>query len=369
MFIRWVKIREHQRGLLFRDGVFQRLLGPGRHLLVDPLLRLRVERVSVREPWLGHRDLEVMGAGGALEGHAEGIELDGPQRALGWIVGRLAAVGGPGLRAVWTAFHRVRVETVDAHRVRFEHPELAVALALPPGRGRELLEVAAVAAGSVGLLFHDGRYRETLEPGVHAFWRGEGSFQVIQVDLRERALDVSGQEILTADRVTLRLNAVVVFRVSDPVRAVTGVEDYAQALYRAAQLALREIVGTRELDALLADKDGVARQLEQTLRAGAAGLGVEVGSAGIRDLILPGEMREILNRMVEARKTAEAAVVTRREETAAMRSQANTARIFESNPMLMRLRELEVLEKVSERATLSVVLGAGGLADRVVKLL
>jgi regulator of protease activity HflC (stomatin/prohibitin superfamily) len=82
---------------------------------------------------------------------------------------------------------------------------------------------------------------------------------VIQVDLRERALDVSGQEILTADRVTLRLNAVVVFRVSDPVRAVTGVEDYAQALYRAAQLALREIVGTRELDALLADKDGVAR--------------------------------------------------------------------------------------------------------------
>jgi hypothetical protein len=96
---------------------------------------------------------------------------------------------------------------------------------------------------------------------------------------------------------------------------------------------------------------------------------VEVGSAGIRDLILPGEMREILNRMVEARKTAEAAVVTRREETAAMRSQANTARIFESNPMLMRLRELEVLEKVSERANLSVVLGDGGLADRVVKLL
>jgi hypothetical protein len=96
---------------------------------------------------------------------------------------------------------------------------------------------------------------------------------------------------------------------------------------------------------------------------------VEVGSAGIRDLILPGEMREILNRMVEARKTAEAAVVTRREETAAMRSQANTARIFESNPMLMRLRELEVLEMVSERANLSVVLGDGGLAERVVKLL
>lgn len=90
---------------------------------------------------------------------------------------------------------------------------------------------------------------------------------------------------------------------------------------------------------------------------------------GLRDVILPGEMREILNRVTEARKAAEAALITRREETAAIRSQANTARLYESNPTLMRLRELEVLERVTEKAKLSVVLGDGGLADRVVKLL
>ncbi|HEX5718373.1 MAG TPA: hypothetical protein VF179_19580 [Thermoanaerobaculia bacterium] len=89
----------------------------------------------------------------------------------------------------------------------------------------------------------------------------------------------------------------------------------------------------------------------------------------LRDVILPGEMREILNRVTEARKAAEAALITRREETAAIRSQANTARLYESNPTLMRLRELEVLERVTEKANLSVVLGEGGLADRVVKLL
>ena len=156
---------------------------------------------------------------------------------------------------------------------------------------------------------------------------------------------------------------------ADPLRAVTEVEDHLQALHRQAQLALRAVVGTRELDALLAEKDGVARQLEETLRSATAGFGLEVRAVGIRDVILPGDMKEILNRVTEARKAAEAALVTRREETAAMRSQANTARIFESNPTLMRLRELEVLEKVADKANLTVVLGEGGLADRLVKLL
>jgi hypothetical protein len=113
----------------------------------------------------------------------------------------------------------------------------------------------------------------------------------------------------------------------------------------------------------------VARELEGLVRDRGAAIGVTVTGVGIRDVILPGDMREILNRVTEARKAAEAALVTRREETAAMRSQANTARIVADNPTLMRLRELEVLEKVSERANLTVVLGEGGLAERVVKLL
>ena len=86
-------------------------------------------------------------------------------------------------------------------------------------------------------------------------------------------------------------------------------------------------------------------------------------------MILPGEMKAILNRVTEAKKAAEADLIMRREETAAMRSQANTARIFESNPGLMRLRELEVLEKVADKANLNVILGESGLTDRIVKLL
>jgi len=86
-------------------------------------------------------------------------------------------------------------------------------------------------------------------------------------------------------------------------------------------------------------------------------------------VILPGEMKDLMNKVTEARKAAEASLITRREETAAMRSQANTARILEQNPTLMRLRELEVLEKVAGSTKLSVVLGEKGLTEKVVNLL
>jgi hypothetical protein len=367
MGVRLIRIETYERGLVFVDGAFSRLLAPGRHFVTEPLRCRQVEKVSIRQPWLRHRDLEVILKSGALAGQALVLDIKDHERALVWIDGRLDSVRGPGLYAIWTLFHEIRVELIDARPVRFEHPELARVLAAEGGQ--LLLESATVASGWTALVFVNGRLAESLPPGLHAFWRGEGDLRIFQLDLREQSVDISGQEIMTADKVTLRMNAVVTYRVTDPVKATTEVEGYAQALYRQAQLALRAVVGTRELDALLSEKDGVVAELEGMVRTRAEALGIEVRTVGLRDVILPGEMREILNRVTEARKAAEAALITRREETAAIRSQANTARLYESNPTLMRLRELEVLERVTEKANLSVVLGEGGLADRVVKLL
>jgi regulator of protease activity HflC (stomatin/prohibitin superfamily) len=362
-----IKIDEMERGLLFRDGALVRLLGPGRHFLADPGRHLRIEKVSIRRPWLVHNDLEMIVKSGVLDGQAMSLDLKDHERSIVWIDGRIDAVCGPGLHAIWTILHRVQVEVIETRGVRFEHPDLSVIL---NARGASaLLEPSTVAAGWVALVYQNGRLAATLEPGVHAFWRGEGDLRIFHVDLREQTAEINGQEIMTADKVSLRLNAMVAYRVIDPVLAVTAVESFTQVLYRQAQLALRAVVGTRELDVLLSDKDGVAAELEEALRTRAAAFGLEVRTVGVRDVILPGEMRALLNRVTEARKAAEASLVTRREETAAIRSQANTARIFETNPTLMRLRELEVLEKVAEKANLSVVLGEGGLADRVVKLL
>ena len=214
-----------------------------------------------------------------------------------------------------------------------------------------------------------GAYVETLEPGKYGFWKRGRNAKVYAVDIREKVIDVSGQEIMTADKVTLRLNAVATYRVTDPVRAVMATEDLRQALYRETQFALRAAIGTRELEALLSDKDAVTAELLTAVRRRAVEFGVEVVTLGIRDIILPGEMKDLMNKVTEAKKAAEANLITRREETAAMRSQANTAKLLENNPALMRLRELESLEKIAGNSKLNVILGDKGLTDRVVNLL
>ncbi|HET7437844.1 MAG TPA: slipin family protein [Thermoanaerobaculia bacterium] len=365
--IRYIHIKPHERGLLFRDGDFVRVLPPGAHWAFDPLFRLRVQRVSARDPWIIHPKLDIMVKSGRLAGEAVVVDLKDFERALVWIDGRFARILDAGLHALWSTEVDVRVEVVDARVMQLVHPELAVIVESP--RATSMLDVVHVEPGHAGVWFRDGAYQATLAPGTHAFWKRVGRLRMFDVDLKELALDISGQDIMTADKVTLRLNALVNYRVTDALRSVTVVDGAAQALYRAAQLALREAVGTRELDALLASKDALGRELAEMLAPRAVELGLAVVSAGVRDIILPGDMKELLNKVTEAKKAAEASLVTRREETAAMRMQANTAKILESSPTLMKLKELEVLEKVADKANLTVVLGEEGLANRVVKLL
>jgi hypothetical protein len=153
---------------------------------------------------------------------------------------------------------------------------------------------------------------------------------------------VSGQEIMTADKVSLRMNALVTYRIADARKAVSSTDDVRPTLYCETQLALRAVVGARELDMFLTDKDAVAQEIEQAVRRRAGDWGLEIVSVGIRDVILPSDMKELMHKVTEAKKAAEANLISRREETAAMRSQANTAKLLADNPTLMRLRELEV---------------------------
>jgi regulator of protease activity HflC (stomatin/prohibitin superfamily) len=231
------------------------------------------------------------------------------------------------------------------------------------------LNVCKVERDHVGVVFLDGRFSGELPPGLYAFWKDAAKVRVETLDLRESQVDVNGQEIMTADKVTLRMNAIITYVVRNARRAVSASTDVRQSLYRETQLALRSSVGARDLDAFLAGKDELIAELEQSLADRSEALGLEVLSVGIRDVILPGDMKDLMNKVTEAKKAAEANLIARREETAAMRSQANTAKLLADNPTLMRLRELEVLEKIASAGNMSVVLGEKGLADRVVNLL
>jgi regulator of protease activity HflC (stomatin/prohibitin superfamily) len=365
--IRHIRIRQFEIGLVFQHREFQGLLGPGAYWRFDPLGREKIEIVSQRAPWLVHEQLDVIAKSGALDGEAIVLDLADHERAVVWIDGRCEAVLPPGRYALWTGFRKVRAEIVDARTVRFEHAEFEAILRA--ARAAELIEVQDVPADHAGVLFIDGKHVETLPPRRYAFWKNVGMVKLVRIDRRETGVDVPGQEMLTADKVTLRLNAVVVFRITDPLRAVTVVEDAKQALYREAQLALRASVGVRELDVLLADKDALAKEATEHLRARVATYGVEVADLGIRDVILPGDMKELMNKVIEARKAAEAAVITRREEAAALRHQLNAAKLLAENPTLQRLRELEVVEKIAAGGKLNIVLGEKGLSDRLLNVL
>jgi regulator of protease activity HflC (stomatin/prohibitin superfamily) len=365
--IRRILIRDFEVGLLFRDGDFRGLLGPGRAWRFDPLRRETVTVVSQRDPWLVHDQLDMIVRSGALADRAVVLDIKDHDRGLVWIDDRFAAALGPGLYALWTAFRRVRAEVIDARSVRFIHPEFD---AIARGYGvAAFLDMQEVPADHAGALFIDGRYVETLEPGRYAFWKGGPAVRLVRIDRREVVLDVSGQDILTADKVSIRLNAVVVYRVVDPLQAVTQTEDARQALYREAQLALRGAVGIRELDALLADKDAPAQEATDRLKSRAAEFGVSVRAVGVRDLILPGDMKDLMNKVIEARKKAEANVIVRREEAAALRHQVNAAKLFAENPALQRLRELEAVEKIAAEGKLRIVLGDKGLVDKLTNVL
>jgi regulator of protease activity HflC (stomatin/prohibitin superfamily) len=261
----------------------------------------------------------------------------------------------------------VKVEVVDASDVRFNHKDLNIIV--KSEAVEKELNISNVEQGFAGVYFKDGAYVETCGPGQYMFWKNMGKVKFYHVDMRETVLDVSGQEIMTSDKVTLRMNAVITYRVVDALKSVSVVDDSKQAVYREAQLALRAVIGTFDLDKLLSDKEKVAKDLEDTVKDRAAEFGIEVLALGIRDVILPGEMKNLMNKVIEAKKAADANLIMRREETSAMRSQANTAKLLDNNPTLMRLRELDVLEKVAGNSKLNVVLGEKGLADRIVNLL
>src|SRR4029079_5815815 len=365
--IKTIKIRSYEMGLYFRDREFKGLLRAGRHWFVDPLGKVKVEIVSQRAPWLAPEKLDVIVRSGALKDRAVVLDLKDYERALVWIDGRFSHILPPGQYAYWTGVKDVRVETVDARKVRFQHADFKPIV--PSQHAAQVLDICALERHHVGVSFQDGEYVETLPPGEYAFWRGVAASKLVEVDLREQTIDIAGQDIMTADKVTLRMNAVVTYRIVDARQAVTVSDGATQSLYREAQLALRATVGTRDLDTFLTEKDTVTNAFEEQLRRRAGELGLAIVSVGVRDIILPGEMKELMTKVTEAKKAAEANLIVRREETAAMRSQANTAKVLADNPTLMRLRELEVLEKVATSGKLSVVLGEKGLADRVVNLL
>ncbi len=368
--MRWprVRIHQHEMGLRFRSGNFDRLLKPGAYWNLGALFGLsRIEKANSLETRFQHPLLDLIVRCDGVEEDLLVVRLEERQRALLWKDGRLSAILGRGLHAYWRRPHDLKVEVFEIDEFWFRHAK--VESIVGHSQSQIFLEALRVESHQAGIVSRDGRVLESLAAGLHVYWKGTGRVSASIIDLREQVAEVAGQEIMTSDKVTLRVNMVVAFQVIDPLKAVSVVSEYEQSLYRDAQLALRAAVGTRRLDALLADKESVGAEVRKALARRAEKFGVAVRALGLRDIILPGEMKQILNQVIEAQKKAEANLIRRREETAAARSQANTARLLSSSPILVRMRELESLQEILSGTKATFILGPGDIADQMKTLI
>ena len=370
-------IAKHERGLYLRDRSIVKILQPGIYWTFDPLGRVEIEVFDITQPAFEHlyEALLIKEQPELCQAHFQLVELGEQQVGLVYKNDKLASVLPPASRQLyWKGPVEVRVEVQDIAS-DFEVPRELVRL-IAHARGSELANSvratvypAEVAEKFVGLLFVDGELVKTLGPGLYAFWRFNRNIKVEQMDTRLQAMEVSGQEILTKDKVSLRANLTAQYQIVDPVTAVKALSDVNGTLYRELQFALRASIGTRSLDTLLGDKGELDRVVFETVRDKVAEYGVVMKSVGVKDVILPGDMKEILNQVVQAEKAAQANIIKRREETAATRSLLNTAKLMEENPVLMRLKELEAVEKVTEKVDkLTVFGGLEGVMQEMVRI-
>jgi len=372
-----INVADNERVLLFRKNRFEKILKPGDYNILDLSGQVTVFHYDITKAELNHhlgRFLitayqEILGK--------DVISFDIKEHQVGivYLDDKVFDILSPNtFKMYWNLAVKVEVTILDISENFAIDRKLLAPLMLNEDNGMGIkvlgkIYYVEISDNHIGLLNINGKLESLLKPGNYGYWRFNRNIEVQKLDCRLQTMEVSGQEILTKDRVSLRINLSASYRIVDTEKVATLLKNHTEFLYREFQLALREVVGTRTLDSILEDKDIVNQVVEERIKSKALNYGLEVLDVGIKDIILPGDMKSILNQVVEAQKSAEANLIKRREETQATRSLHNTAKVMEGNATLMRLKELEVLERVTGKIDhMTVYNGLEGVMKDMVKI-
>lgn len=351
--IKKFQIYEYEIGLLYVQNNFVRPLEPGEYAFwaVNRDVSVRTLSRVVANPEFPLEDILIEQHPDFVNAYCETVQLQNHQVAIARYQGKVISILPPCSRKLF--WRNVEVEIIDiindAKLPSRLVAELVSGLTEVFIFSRNHLHICEVPAQHVGLLYINQEFQTQLQPGKHVWWVFGRSIHTEVFDLRQQTLEISGQDILSKDKVPLRLNLTAGYRILDPLTAKNRLSDLTSYLYKELQFALRGAVGEKTLDALLEDKGAIDRSIFDYIQQKTADYGIEVDSVGVKDIILPGEIKTILSKVVEAEKVAQANVVRRREETAATRSMLNTAKVMEDNPVALRLKELELLERIAEK--------------------
>lgn len=355
-----VRINVGHAGLIYKKGDYKTVVTAGSYWLG---FGEEIEIFDMTKRFYTETSLNILLQDATLASMLHVIEVKDNEVVIRYDYGNIKEVLPPGKYAYWKGVNDFTFKRADLKKIEItedlSREELSKPILLSYIRGY------SVASYEKGLLFVDGKFQKELDSGIYFFWKNTIPVTVEKVDMRQVRMEVSGQEILTKDKAAVRINFETIYRVTDIIKALVDNKDYDKQLYVVIQLAVREQVSTLTLDELLEQKDAISNSILESIKAKTGSLGVSLFSCGIKDIILPGDMKDIMNQVLIAQKKAQANVITRREETASARSQLNTAKLLEENPMLFKLKEMEYVEKIAEKINNISLSGGGQIVDQL----
>jgi archaellum component FlaF (FlaF/FlaG flagellin family) len=358
--IKRIKIEGYQVGLVFENRKLVTIAEEGLHWIFG---NKNVMIYDMSATFQAPFELNILLQNEVLASMLEIVTVADTEIVLQFVNGNFKSVLTAGRYAFWKGIVKNEFTTADVSKIEITE-NVSVSL-LENAQLRFFTRKYIVASNDKALLFVDGTFVKELKAGTHYFWNNAITIEVKTVDARQQQVEISGQELLTKDKAGLRINFFVRYQVIDVMKALVNNKDFEKQLYVLMQLALRAFVGSLTLDELLSKKDTIASAILDEVTAKISDLGLVVSDAGIRDVILPGDMKEIMNQVLVAEKKGQANSIMRREETASTRSLLNTAKLMEENEMLWKLKEMEYVEKIADKIGEITISGGGNIIGQL----
>jgi len=303
------KISKYQIGLVFREDEYIKCLTEGSYWIG---WNRHVHVYDMTKPFNTNMSLDILLQDEKLAQYIKVVEVADNEICLQYFNGNFIKVLQPGRYVYWNSIVEYDFEIYDTN-------ELVVQKSIDPSLYKKsllktLIKTFEIGVFEKGILIVDGEYVKQLNSGIYRYWKNTTEVNILKADLRQKQVEISGQELLTSDKAALRMNVFAQYRVTDIQKALMENKDYEKQLYVAIQFALREFVGTLSFDDLLASKESVAEYVMKQVAQKAKDFGVLVLGFGVKDIILPGDMKEIMNQVLVAQKQAQANTILRREE-------------------------------------------------------
>lgn len=350
-------------GLVVKNSAVIRILKTGDYWLG---FGEKLEMFKVTAPFPSSLNLDVLLQLPGFQELVDIVEVGDTEICLVYLSNNFEMTLVAGRHVFWKELRERRFQLEDITEIE-----------IPASINRQLLEKQTLSyyvrqykiePNEKALLFVEGVFVDILNSGTYSWWKNAKTIAISKADMRVLTLEVAGQEILSKDKAQIRINFTLQYQIVDIVKALLDNKEYEKQLYSLMQLSLRSYIGQMTLDELMERKTEIQGYILQNTLQQVACLGITVLTCGVKDIILPGDVRDIMNQVLIAEKRAQANSIMRREETASTRSLLNTAKLMEENSMLFKLKEMEYVEKIAEKINTISVSGNGQIVDQLKQL-